>query len=119
MSRFTRTVVYSLLFVMTLSASDWPYFDEIVEDLGSQLQPATMNPSDESASSERRETTPPGQGQHGLYYQLLLVMQGVLPTNLQILRVAVGSTVPQASVAVFRSEPPEGLYRPPIFTPIA
>jgi hypothetical protein len=116
MRRLARVVALSLLLTMTLSACDWPYLDEIFEDLGSQSQQASISPGEEEPSSDRHETTAPGQ--HALYYQLLLVHQGVLSTRLEMPAVRAASAVPPEPAASFGSEVPEGLYRPPTVAPV-
>jgi hypothetical protein len=116
MRRFVRVVAFPLLLMMTLSASDWPYVDEILEDLGSQLQQASTSQDEVRPSSGRQGPSTPAQ--HALYYQLLLVLQGVLPTKLEIPPVDSVSAAPPESAALFRSAFPEGLYRPPIFASI-
>ena len=105
-----------LLLTMTLGASDWPYLDEILEDLGPQSQQASVNPGEEDPSSARHGATT--QGQHALYYQLLLVHQGVLSTKLEISPVLGASAAPPEPAAIFRSEVPEGLDRPPTLAPV-
>ena len=105
-----------LLLTMTLSASDWPYLDEILEDLGSPSQQASVGAGEEETSPDRRGTTT--QGQHALYYQLLLVHQGVLSTRLEIPPVHSASAASPEPAASFRSEVPEGLDRPPTVAPV-
>jgi hypothetical protein len=116
MRRLARAVVLPLLLTMTLSASDWPYLDEILEDLGSPSQQASVGAAEEDPAPDRHGTTTPGQ--HALYYQLLLVHQGVLSTRLEILPVHSASAAPPEPAASFRSEVPEGLDRPPTVVPV-
>ena len=117
MSRFTRTVLYSLLFVMTLGASDWPYLDEILEDLGSQSQQASVNPGEEDPSSARHGATHRRVSTRSTTSSCWSI-KGSFPTKLENSPVFGASAAPPEPVAVFRSEVPEGLDRPPTLAPV-
>ena len=111
MRRFLRTVALVMLVVMTLYGCDWPYFDEISDALGAQLQQATVVPAGEEHAAGDQGTTP--SGRVALQYELLVMLQGVVSAPSQVLPVDPPSAGPGEVTSLFHSEIPQGLERPP------